>query len=211
MAEQTKRTEYTYGALTGKQLSDNPFTQFSNWYSEVSDAKADDMGAMCLSTVSETGIPDSRIVLMKAFNEDGIVFYTNYNSKKGNDIYHNPNVAVVFYWPQLQRQVRINGIAKKISTKKSDAYFSSRPEASKIGAIASPQSKPLKSRQELENIYAVTKAQCESTKPERPSYWGGYIITPTRFEFWQGRESRLNDRFEYYLDKNHWVIQRLAP
>lgn len=211
MREQTNRTEYTYGSLSGKQLAENPFTQFSNWFHEASEAKADDMGAMCLSTVSETGIPDSRIVLMKEFNEEGITFYTNYNSKKGIDIHFNPNVAVVFYWPRIQRQVRITGIAKKISTAKSDAYFSSRPQASKVGAIASPQSKPLKNRLELEKIVSLTDVKYKGVNPERPLYWGGYLVSPTRFEFWQGRENRLNDRFEYYQDKNQWIIQRLAP
>ncbi len=211
MAEQIKRTDYTYGSLSGKQLAENPFTQFLNWFSEASEAKADDMGTMCLSTVSETGIPDSRIVLMKEFNEEGITFYTNYNSKKGSDIHFNPNVAVVFYWPRIQRQVRIIGIAKKTSTAKSDAYFSSRPQASKVGAIVSPQSKPLKNRQELEKIVSLTDVKYKGVNPERPLYWGGYLISPTRFEFWQGRENRLNDRFEYYLDKNQWIIQRLAP
>ncbi len=213
------RNEYAQAGLNREDLSLNPFTQFDKWFKQAQHAQADGVNAMSLSTVSAQGVPSSRTVLLKIYDQQGFVFFTNYNSKKARDIETNPNVALLFPWLSLERQVRITGQAQKISKKESFAYFTSRPKDSQLGAWISPQSQIIESRDFLKSKLAEMKAKFSSGKIPLPDAWGGYRIVPTQFEFWQGRTSRLHDRFLYQKcyqkdnqkDKQDWQIKRLAP
>ncbi len=204
------RTNYSRQSLSEKDIDPNAIRQFAKWWQEAVDSKIDEVNAMTLATASADGIPSARIVLLKGFSEEGFVFFTNYNSYKGKQLAENPKACLVFFWKELERQVRITGIIKKVSSAESDEYFYSRPLGSQLGAIVSPQSSIIESREWLEEKYA--RLEKEIRHAERPIHWGGYILSPVLIEFWQGRPSRLHDRFEYSLQENGgWKAERLAP
>ncbi|MCZ2223408.1 MAG: pyridoxamine 5'-phosphate oxidase [Chitinophagales bacterium] len=205
------RTDYKMSSLSEKDVAIEPFSQFSRWWNDAINSKIEEVNAMTLATVSAKGIPSARIVLLKDFNEKGFVFFTNYQSDKGKEIAQNPHVCLVFFWKELQRQVRIEGIAEKISEAESDEYFNSRPLESKIGAWASHQSSIIPYRQIIdENVKRYTEVFKDEDVP-RPDYWGGFCVKPNLVEFWQGRESRLHDRIQYTLDNGIWKLDRLSP
>lgn len=204
------RKDYKLLTLTKEEVLPNPIEQFQNWFAQAMDSKIDEVNAMCLSTV-QNNKPSSRIVLLKDVNQNGFSFFTNYESKKGNQIAQNPNASLCFYWKELERQVRIEGIIAKLSETLSDDYFNSRPLGSKLGAWASPQSSVIESRKVLEEREAQYK-QKFGEQVTRPPHWGGYILKPSYIEFWQGRSNRLHDRICYTLQENGgWTIERLAP
>ncbi|MBL7969257.1 MAG: pyridoxamine 5'-phosphate oxidase [Prolixibacteraceae bacterium] len=205
------RTNYEKSELLESGIKPNPFEQLRIWLAEAISGKETEPTAMVLSTIDAQGFPESRVVLLKELKDDGLVFYTNYESKKGNQIAQNGHVAVVLFWPQLERQVRIKGIAKKISEEESTDYFKSRPADSQLGAWASPQSQVIENREVLDENYRRYKEKFKGRKIEKPPHWGGYIIMPEYFEFWQGRSNRLHDRLEYLPTSDGWKIQRLAP
>jgi pyridoxamine 5'-phosphate oxidase len=189
-----------------------PAAQFSAWWQQALETKISEPNAMTLATASADGVPSARIVLLKGFNEDGFVFFTNYNSYKGLQLAENPKACLVFFWKELERQVRITGLAAPLSVQDSDAYFNSRPEGSRIGAWASPQSQVIESREWLDAVYKEFAAQLQGSEITRPPHWGGYVITPVVVEFWQGRPSRLHDRLQYTLEADGtWKRERLAP
>ncbi|MET0462499.1 MAG: pyridoxamine 5'-phosphate oxidase [Chitinophagaceae bacterium] len=204
------RTNYSRQSLSENDIDPNAIRQFAKWWQEAVDSEIGEVNAMTLATASSDGIPSARIVLLKGFSEDGFVFFTNYNSYKGKQLAENPKACLVFFWKELERQVRITGIIRKVSAAESDEYFHSRPLGSQIGATVSPQSSIIESRQWLEEKYA--RMEKEVRQVERPAHWGGYILSPVLIEFWQGRPSRLHDRFEYSLQENGtWKAERLAP
>jgi len=206
------RKEYLSASLSENEVDKNPFIQFDQWWQQAVDSKIDEVNAMTLSTVSTVGKPSARIVLLKGYDKNGFVFFTNYKSNKGIDIETNPNVSLIFFWKELERQVRIEGVAEKISANESDEYFNSRPISSRIGAWASPQSTKIDSREFLENNVVKVATQFAHNEIYRPSFWGGYIVKPSMIEFWQGRPSRLHDRISYNLvEGSEWELSRLAP
>ncbi len=207
------RQDYQAGRLNKAHVNPNPFKQFENWFEEVLASKIKEANAMIVATSSKEGIPSVRTVLLKGYGPEGFIFYTNYESRKGKEIIENPNVAILFYWDILERQVRIEGKAEKIASDLSDAYFNKRPKASRIGTIASPQSQVIESRQLLEDkVMALNKEYANQENIKRPDHWGGFIVKPQSFEFWQGRSSRLHDRLVYrFQENNNWIIERLAP
>jgi len=207
------RISYDLATFGDSEALTDPFAQFRLWWDEVASSNAMEANAMALSTVSTDGVPQTRMVLMKDFDETGIVFYTNYSSNKAHDIAANPNVCALFYWPSLQRQVRITGLAEKVAEAESDAYFRIRPRGSQLGAWASDQSQPIRSAAELQASFEHYEREFADTDEiPRPDDWGGYRIVPTRVEFWQGRENRLHDRIVYSQDEHgDWVHSRLAP
>jgi pyridoxamine 5'-phosphate oxidase len=204
------RRDYEGRELTKTSVHQDPFEQFTSWLGEALNAEITDANAMTLSTAGADCRPTSRIVLLKGLDETGFVFFTNYESKKGRDIADNPNVSLSFFWPQLQRQVIVAGTAGKITTDESKAYFSSRPYDSKIGAWASRQSSEIASRSVLVTKFQEMQERFGDDVP-LPPFWGGYRVSPTRFEFWQGRASRLHDRICYQAVENDWTIVRLSP
>lgn len=205
------RKDYQLKSLAETEVSKDPFAQFSIWWEEAVQSAIVEVNAMALSTVSPEGRPSSRIVLLKGYNEEGFVFFTNYTSDKGKHIEQNQHVSLLFFWKELERQVRIEGTVAKIAAEESDAYFNSRPVGSRLGAWASPQSQKIADRailnQELEKITALFHEQ----EIPRPPHWGGYRVQPTKIEFWQGRSSRLHDRILYEQVDQQWQISRLAP
>jgi pyridoxamine 5'-phosphate oxidase len=207
------RRDYSQKALLETEIKTDPFQQFDIWWQEVLASEIIEPNAMTLATASADGLPAARIVLLKAYSAQGFVFFTNYNSFKGKQLNENPKACLVFFWKELERQVRITGFAKKISEKESDEYFYSRPLASQLGAVISPQSQVIESREWLQDQFSqAEKATLEETPVLRPAHWGGYIITPVIMEFWQGRPGRLHDRLEYSLtDSGQWKVERLAP
>lgn len=207
------RTEYTLKGLSREQLACDPFEQFELWFQQACNADLPEPNAMCLATVSTTGKPSQRTVLLKYFDRQGLVFFTNYESRKARQIDPNPNVSLLFFWVALERQVQISGKAIKISTAESLKYFATRPRGSQIGAWCSQQSSVISSRQMLEMKFEEMKRKFHNQKIPLPSAWGGYRVVPQSFEFWQGRPNRLHDRFLYSrLDaESSWKIQRLAP
>ena len=205
------RKDYKLQKLSENDASKNPFLQFSKWWNEAMAANIEEPNAMTLATVGVDNKPSARIVLLKEMDEAGFVFYTNYESHKAKDMQLNENVALLFFWKELERQVRIEGRVKKISAEESDKYFLSRPEESKIGAWSSPQSEVIVDRNVLEKNIALTKEKFKNTVVERPLFWGGYKVTPILFEFWQGRSNRLHDRLQFQLENNNWLLKRLAP
>lgn len=191
----------------------NPYDQFSRWFEEAVNAQILDPFAMIVSTVSEIGYPSTRTVYMRDISESGIVFYTNYNSQKGKEIINNPMVSLLFLWVELDRQIRIAGRAEKASDKLSDAYFASRPRESQIGAWASNQSEVLTGRQQLMDSYNYYEEKFKNLNVPRPENWGGFVVVPEKFEFWQGRPNRLHDRIAYFKEREseNWEIKRLSP
>jgi pyridoxamine 5'-phosphate oxidase len=205
------RKEYHLFELDTAQLKNNPFDLFYMWIDEAEKAGVKDPSAMILSTCSHDGKPSSRVVLLKQLTKEGFVFFSNYNSRKGKQLKENPYASIVFFWPEQERQVRVEGKIKKTTVADSDIYFQSRPQGSKISAWASPQSQEVSSRAFLEKLYHDFEQQFKNEEIKRPNNWGGYCLVPTLIEFWQGRENRLNDRFQYTLVNNGWEITRLAP
>ena len=202
------RKDYSLKQLREKDVLKNPILQFEKWLQEAIDVQAQEPTAMTLSTVGKDGKPSSRVVLLKGIERDGFLFFTNYESKKAKQIDENPFVALNFVWHELERQIRIEGKIEKLSSEKSDDYFNSRPEESKISASVSPQSQVVPNRNYLENLVK----QFEKKNIRRPINWGGYIVKPNLIEFWQGRSNRLHDRICYTKTKNEtWKIERLAP
>lgn len=206
------RKTYSQKTLSEDSVESNPIAQFDKWWQEAIASNIDEVNAMTLATASVDGIPSARIVLLKGFSENGFMFFTNYNSYKGKQLLENPKACLVFFWKELERQVRVTGIVQKTSDKESDEYFHSRPLASQLGASISPQSTVIENREWLENKYAEFEKQNSTNSIQRPSYWGGFIVKPVIIEFWQGRPSRLHDRIEYSLqDNGEWKFMRLAP
>lgn len=205
------RKEYTFARLEPEHLDSHPVVQFRSWLNEAIEAGIHEPTAMVLSTASQAGRPSARIVLLKEVDNEGFTFFTNYESRKGIQLSENPFASLLFFWPELERQVRIEGAVSKTSPGRSDMYFQNRPEGSRIGAWASPQSRRIPNREYLENLESDYRMLFRSKQTERPEHWGGYTLMPSYMEFWQGRENRLHDRFEYLLNGNIWEIYRLAP
>ena len=205
------RISYTKNSFSESDLLESPFDQFEKWFSEALKSKVDEPNAMSLATISPEGNPRTRIVLVKDFSKDGLIFYTNYESAKAKGMEVNKAVSVNFVWHPLQRQINIQGFTEKVDRKVSELYFHSRPRGSQLGALVSPQSKVISSRKVLEDRLAELEAQYKNEPIPLPENWGGIRVVPTRFEFWQGRDNRLHDRFEYILKNDQWSTQRLAP
>lgn len=212
------RKSYEQAELDESHVRARPIDQFHHWFDEAVKAKALEPNAMTLATVGPSGAPSTRVVLLKGADERGLVWFTNYNSRKGHDLAAHPAAALQFFWPELERVVRIEGQVGQVSAQESDAYYRSRPIGSRIGAWASPQSEVLASRAELESAWQAKQVEL-GDDPARPPYWGGYRLVPQHWEFWQGRSSRLHDRITYDLQSpegassgvSQWLIQRLAP
>jgi pyridoxamine 5'-phosphate oxidase len=206
------RKEYKLQTLSETDIGKDPFAQFGKWWQEALNAGIEEPNAMTLATASADGMPDARIVLLKGFDERGFTFYTNYNSSKGMQLLENPRATLVFFWKELERQVRVGGLVNLAPSRLSDEYFDSRPEGSRIGAWASPQSEPIAGREWLEENERRYRELWMGKTIVRPPHWGGYVLKPVRIEFWQGRPSRLHDRFLFTLQSNGlWKIERLAP
>lgn len=205
------RKEYTSKSLDIKDVNQNPLHQFSIWLGEAISSEVPEVNAMCLSTLGRNGFPNGRIVLLKEIDH-GFVFFTNYESEKGREIAAHPKGSLTFFWPELERQVRIMGELEQVNSEESNLYFHSRPIGSQIGAWASPQSQEIENRDTLEAHQSAMEKRFSTEQMIRPSHWGGYRMVPVRLEFWQGRASRLHDRICYQKDaKNDWRIFRLAP
>ena len=205
------RREYTKEGLRREDLTDCPFEQFEKWFIQADQAGVTDASAMSLATVSAAGQPSLRTVLLKTFDLNGFVFFTNYNSQKSKEIKENQKVALLFPWTGLERQIEITGKAERISTAQSLAYFLSRPEKSQLGAWASHQSNPINSRVFLEQQFQSIKQKFKTREIPLPDFWGGYCIVPEKIEFWQGGAARIHDRFEYQRNSEGWEIVRLQP
>lgn len=208
---QNLRQEYRSASLTEADVEKDPIAQFAKWFTDAMSAQLYEPNVMTLATADRNGKPSARIVLLKGFDENGFVFYTNYESHKGRELQENPQASLVFFWPELERQVRIDGKVTKTAPEASDQYFHSRPQGSQIGAMASNQSTVLPDRQDLEQkVIDLTEAYQGKEIP-RPAHWGGFVVSPESIEFWQGRPSRLHDRIAYQLEGGEWKINRLAP
>ena len=206
------RRDYSLKTLNETEVNNDPFQQFSDWWQQAIESKIDEVNAMTLATASLEGVPSARIVLLKGYDKSGFVFYTNYESAKGQELAENPRASLLFFWKELERQVRITGLVEKVSAAENDEYFLSRPTGSQIGAWASPQSHVIENRNWLENKVKELEAKFSSEQLTRPAHWGGYRVKPVIVEFWQGRSSRLHDRIQYTLQENNsWKIERLAP
>ncbi len=205
------RKEYAMASLDADKVPADPILLFDQWLDEAIKHALPEPNAMTLATMTAEGRPAARVILLKEIDQGRFVFYTNYNSQKGLDLQYNPQAALVFLWLELQRQVRVSGRVEKVSSATSDAYFASRPRQSQIGAIVSPQSQPIESRNALDQAFEDMQARTTDQVIKRPTHWGGYHLIPDRIEFWQGRENRLHDRILYTLESLSWKIQRLAP
>jgi pyridoxamine 5'-phosphate oxidase len=205
------RLNYKKSSIDFKNLEDNPISFFLKWFDDALNVNKDEANACVLSTVSVENKPSSRVVLLKSVNEKGFTFFTNYKSNKSLDIQNNPNVSLNFYWPELERQVRITGIAEQISPKDSDEYFKNRPRESQMGAWLSHQSTSIGLYYNFMDTLNKLESTFKGKDVERPLHWGGYCIIPSKIEFWQGRPSRLHDRLLYEFDENVWNKKRLAP
>jgi pyridoxamine 5'-phosphate oxidase len=207
------RRSYTLNGLQDDAALDDPLTLFRQWMQQARDTECAPIEAnsMMLATVDSEGSPHCRVLLLKGFSDEGFTFFGNYQSDKGRQLAANPNAAMTFFWPGLERQVRIEGQVSKLQAKLSDAYFESRSEASRLGAWASPQSQPLANRAALESLMADTITRFVDQPVPRPAHWGGYCLRPQRLEFWQGRADRLHDRIDYRLQNGVWFRNRLAP
>ena len=204
------RTDYGKQELNRKDLPENPIQLFDAWLQEAMDTIEKDANTFTLSTIDANSFPSTRVLLLKEVTDEGFMFFTNYNSHKGKELEVNPKVALNFFWPSLERQVRIQGVVEKVSKAVSDAYFESRPYKSRVGAWASEQSSTLESRAYLEERYLHFSKKYTEYVP-RPPHWGGYLVKPQKIEFWQGRSSRLHDRFSFDFSKGKWTANRLAP
>ncbi len=205
------RRDYQLQSLSESDVAENPFEQFGRWWDQAVASEIDEVNAMTLATVTNEGKPSARIVLLKGFDPNGFVFYTNYESNKGVQLTNHPFASLVFFWKELERQVRVEGICEKTSQEESEHYFNSRPKGSQLGAWASPQSRIIESRSVLEeNLERATQAYTNENIP-LPPHWGGFRIKPETVEFWQGRSSRLHDRIKYLKAGSGWGIVRLAP
>lgn len=205
------RKEYALNGLGEADVAPDPIAQFQAWFGQALAAKLPEPNAMVLATVGADGQPSARVVLLKELDADGFVFYTNYESRKGRELDAGGRAALVFYWADLERQVRVEGGVERVGAAQSDAYFASRPAGSRIGSAASPQSQVISGREELERRVAELAAQHPDGAIARPAHWGGYRLRPAVVEFWQGRPSRLHDRIRYRLDGGRWTVERLAP
>ncbi|MEJ7611531.1 MAG: pyridoxamine 5'-phosphate oxidase [Ferruginibacter sp.] len=205
------RKDYRLRSFSERDAAATPFEQFKQWWEEALASNIDEPNAMTLATADATGSPSARIVLLKGVTEEGFEFFTNYESHKAKDVVQNVRVSLVFFWKELERQIRINGNAVKTTEAVSDEYFKSRPFESRIGAWASPQSEEIESRDGLEQRVDELREQYRDREVPRPPFWGGYLVKPVMMEFWQGRPNRLHDRIEYKLTKGSWKKRRLAP
>ena len=217
------RKDYKLASLEEADVASNPIDQFTRWWNDAVASQIDEVNAMTLATVNPAGVPAARIVLLKGYNPEGFIFFTNYESDKGKNLAQNPNAALVFFWKELERQIRIEGTVQKVSAEESDRYFNSRPASSRIGAWASPQSAVIENRLVIEQNVERYTSIFANDSIERPDHWGGYIVKPRSIEFWQGRSSRLHDRIRYTIEASaynaatdtrsdaNWKIERLAP
>lgn len=206
------RKNYSLRQLLEAEAETDPVKQFTKWWEEALEAKIDEPNAMTLATASADGFPSARIVLLKNFSEKGFSFYTNYKSFKGRQLEENPKACLVFFWKELERQVRITGLVEKLDTISNDIYFYSRPTASQVGAMVSPQSQVIPNRESLQQQFQSLQKEYEGKKIDRPLHWGGYLVKPVIIEFWQGQPGRLHDRLQYTLAENgEWKMERLAP
>lgn len=206
------RQDYVLGNLSESDVDHDPVRQFKRWFDEAVHSEVIEPNAMVLSTVSADHMPSSRVVLMKDIVDEGLVFFTNYESRKGEEMRANPHASLLFFWPELQRQVRIEGVIDFVNESDSEEYFQSRPKGSRLGAIASPQSQEIPNRHYLEvKVEELARQYEDSDFVPRPIHWGGYLLKPIYFEFWQGRASRLHDRIVYKKIADSWKITRLAP
>lgn len=206
------RKDYSSQSLLETDIEKNPFDQFEKWWTQAVNSQIEEPNAMTLATASADGMPSARIMLLKGFDKNGFVFFTNYKSYKAMHLEENPKACLVFFWKELERQVRITGLVKRVSEKESDDYFLSRPKGSQVGAWASSQSQVIESRDWLDKRYLELAEEFKEKELKRPPHWGGYRVTPVIIEFWQGRPSRLHDRIQYTLEENgNWKIERLSP
>jgi pyridoxamine 5'-phosphate oxidase len=207
----TLRHDFSKQTLDVIDVNTNPILQFEKWFNEALEASVNEPNAMTVCTASKEGKPSARILLLRNFDEKGFVYYTNYKSRKGTEIAENPYCALVFFWPELERQVRVEGSIQKQTTEESDIYFNTRPKGSKLGAWTSEQSKVISSREVLNEEYEKISKKFPGDAVPRPPDWGGYLLKPATIEFWQGRPSRLHDRILFTRENNKWKIERLAP
>lgn len=205
------RKEYTRSGLEDAGANPDPFVQFREWFENAVAAGLPEPNAMTLATATVDGRPSARVVLLKGYDERGFEFYTNYGGRKARDLESNPACAILFYWGELERQVRVEGRAERLPDEESDEYFASRPRGSRLGAWASRQSQPVEHRSVLEERVRALEAEYEGREIPRPPFWGGYRVEPESFEFWQGRESRLHDRISYRRENGTWGLERLQP
>lgn len=206
------RKEYRRHSLSEHEVEHDPLAQFANWWDDAIKSEIEEVNAMTLASINAAGNPSARIVLLKGFDENGFVFFTNYNSHKGEELTRHPHACLVFFWAALERQVRIQGTVNRVSETENDVYFNSRPAESKIGAWSSPQSKVISNRDILEDNILLYRQEFADGIIPRPPHWGGFLVKPTLMEFWQGRPSRLHDRIQYTIQTDgSWLIERLAP
>jgi pyridoxamine 5'-phosphate oxidase len=205
------RKDYRLASLDEQDVSPDPLEQFERWWKDAITSEVDEANAMTLATSTPDGYPSARIVLLKSFDADGFVFFTNYESRKGQEMAANPQVSLLFFWRELERQIRIDGVVSKVPAVISDEYYNSRPPGSRLSAIVSPQSRVVPHRTFLEEQVKILAEQYVLKQPERPEYWGGYVVKPVKMEFWQGRSNRLHDRLQYRQEGSSWKIDRLAP
>jgi pyridoxamine 5'-phosphate oxidase len=205
------RREYTERTLNEKEIDANPFLQFDAWFRNAADAQLPAANAMILATATREGEPSARVVLLKGIDDRGFLFFTSYESRKGRELKRNPRASLLFFWAELERQVRIEGTVEKTSADESFEYFRSRPRENRISAWASRQTEPVLSREVLEKSFAVVQQKFEDQEIPLPEHWGGYRVLPQRFEFWQGRTNRLHDRILYTRREGQWTVERLSP